>query len=309
MAIIENNVIYNEYLGGYKTGNESSVLGNAINGSLLSSNLVIPKTVNGKIVIRIGDNSFHASAVSSIELPDSLLEIGQCAFDTYSLRLEELILPKSLTKIGIYAFSTNSIKSFTIFENVESIGFGAFSHNLALRSINVDEKNPYFVSLNGVLYSKNMKTLYCVPYLAKNYKIPFTVTTLMNRAISQERAKTIWIPASISIIGSNVLFLLRNLRTIHILGNIEKISSGFISSDNKNFRSIVYHGAKAYNDTNSFKGLNEIEIYVCKEYPDEYFAGKKVNRIGSCYTICKTCKKQRSVLSTAFSYSILILSV
>ena len=114
----------------------------------------------------------------------------------------------------------------------------------------------------------------------------------MQRAISQEKATTLWIPVSVSIIDQAVFFLLRNLRTIHFLGNIERISAGFVTSGNKNLRSIVFHGAKVYNSTSSFEGLDDIKVYVCNEYPCDYFAGRKVNRIGSCYSICRTCKKQ-----------------
>ena len=223
-------------------------------------------------------------------LPDTLLEIGNSGIDFCYLQLDEFILPRSITKIDIYAFSMNSIKSFVIGENVEYIGYGAFSHNLELESIKVNPINKHFASVNGALYSYNMTILYCIPYLSNNYKIPFTVTDLLRRSICQERATTLWIPSSISTIDMEVFFLIPNVNTIHFLGNIEKISSDFVSSLVTKLQSIVYHGAKIYNDASTFTNLNDIKVYVCKEYPNEYFGGKKVVRFGSCYRVYRTCK-------------------
>jgi hypothetical protein len=293
MTYILNNIKYTDYLTGCRTGDTESKDGNAVDGSLKDQNLVIPAAVNGKSVIKIGQRSFIA--LKSISLPDSLLEIAYGAFDTCSLDINEIILPKSLKVIGVNAFSNNNIKHFTVCENVESIGYGAFSHDFSLESINVVNNNEHFTSVNGVLFNKNMTILYCLPYLVKGFKIPFTVTTLMARSICQNHARTIWIPPSVTSIEKETFFAIPNTKTIHILGNIESLDSGCIHDGwSNNIESIFYHGSNPFNETNSFSNKPNIKVYVCEEYGREFFAQRKVIRKGSCYVIPRTCKRKSS---------------
>lgn len=292
MAIIDNNISYTEYLDGYRIGDDSKKWGNAIKGTL-NLDLVIPATINGKSVIRIGNASFYNAKIKSLTLPDTLREIGAYSIDSCYLELDELVLPEALTRVEFYGFSSNSIKQYVIGENVEYIGAGAFSHNLELESIVVSQNNDHFVSVNGVLYNKDMTILYCLPYLVRNYKIPFTITKLMHRSICQKYATTLWIPSSISSIDDQVFFLITNVRTIHFLGNIDSISAKAFTSLDTELQSIVYHGAKVYSEAITFQYKDDIKVYVCNEYPGDNFAGKKVIRFGSCYIPYRTCKNQR----------------
>ena len=289
MTIILNNVIYKSCLDGWQTGDNSSVYGNAVNGKLDDLNLVIPNEIERKPVIRIGRCSFRSIILKSITLPETLLEIGTSAIDSNSLNLEELILPNSLKKIDIYAFSNNSIKSFTIGENVVSIEYGAFSDNYCLESINVAEGNQFFVSYKGALFNKNKSTLYCVPYLVRGFKIPFTVTKLIERSICQKYATTIWIPQSITCIEKNAFFMIENTKTIHFLGNVDNISPRLLFKRCDNLSSIIYQGTTIYNETIIFNNDQDVKVYVCEEYESEYFGGKRVNRLGTCYYNYKTC--------------------
>lgn len=308
MTRVINNIIFNPYSNGYKTGDDSYIYGNAVDGEIDNLDLVFPADIDGKPIIRIGAYSFRAVKANKLILPETLQEIGECGIDSCGLSIDELVLPNSITKIGLCAFSYESIRIFSLGENIESIGYGAFSHNSVLECIKVSDNNRFFASYNDALLSKDKKILYCVPYLKRGFKIPFSVTTLMMRSVNQKYATTIWIPQSITAIESDALFLVPNLRTIHFLGNSVSISENIVWSQNNKLVSVFYYGAATYNATDVFKNRPDVKVYVCKEYESEYFAGKKAIKLGTCYSSYRTCHKARRGFSNAILYITLFIS-
>lgn len=309
MSQIANNIIYNLYQNCYKTGDDSSIPGNAVSEPPLENDkLVIPPEIQGKPVIRIGSFSFRKIKIKSLTLPDSIQEIGNCALDECDLSLEELTLPKALTKIGFNAFSSNSIKSFVLDENVNSIEYGAFSHSTHLESIKVSANNKHFVSVNGVLYSKNKTVLYCSPYHARGFKIPFSVTTLMQRSVNTEYSKTIWVPQSITTFDYEAFFLIFNTQTIHFLGNVENITKDAVLSWSSSLKTIFYHGTTIYNENGVFSSFPNLKVYVCNEYESDYFAGIRVSRFGSCYSRCNTCRRPIKAFTPTVTIVIFLIS-
>ena len=77
--------------------------------------LVIPETIDGAPVVRIGDGAFDQRlGLSSITLPEGLKEIGEEAFDSCA-SLTSIELPEGLTNIGSDAFcGCASLTSITL---------------------------------------------------------------------------------------------------------------------------------------------------------------------------------------------------
>ena len=65
---------------------------------LRSEDIIIPSTLRGRQVTKIGDMAFSDKKIKSITLPDSLTEIGNNAFYMCN-GLEEITIPSSVTKI------------------------------------------------------------------------------------------------------------------------------------------------------------------------------------------------------------------
>ncbi len=61
------------------------------------------------------------------------------------------------------AFNATSLLSITIGKNVREIGGWAFTNNTSLKEFTVDPGNEYFTAVDGVLFSKDMKTLIYYP--------------------------------------------------------------------------------------------------------------------------------------------------
>lgn len=149
-------------------------------------------------VTEIGSCAFIGTGLASVSLPEGLLVIGSSAF-SYT-QLESVDIPDSATSIEDWAFHYGALESLHIPANVAEIGGGAFAENPRLQTITVDSKNANFVAdASGVLYSKDMTTLYqCPGGFTGEYVIPAGVTTLECSAFSDCRGLTkITIPDSV----------------------------------------------------------------------------------------------------------------
>lgn len=85
---------------------------------------------------KIGSGAFQRAAITSVELPETLISINDEAFRQCSL-LENLTLPKNLAFLGYAAFSDcNLLKQISIPAGVQEL-FGAFSHCTGLEKAEI----------------------------------------------------------------------------------------------------------------------------------------------------------------------------
>ena len=114
-------------------------------GSLTLPSKVTGTDGNSYSVTSIGLRAFHNCSLTSVSLPNTLVDIKEFAFEGCSM-LEGLELPSSLKSIGNGAFrNCNRIKKITIPSNVNSIGTGAFQFS-GIKEIIVENENPIEVS-------------------------------------------------------------------------------------------------------------------------------------------------------------------
>lgn len=90
--------------------------------------LVIPYKINGVKITAVETSAFQGCAsLKSINIPDSVTDIGHAAFEGCT-SLTSINIPNSVTSIGGYAFNIcSSLTSINIPNSVTSIGIDAFA--------------------------------------------------------------------------------------------------------------------------------------------------------------------------------------
>ena len=113
-----------------------------------------------------------------------------------------MTIPNSVTSIGSSAFyNCSGLTSVTIPDSVTSIGNYAFSGCSGLKSISVGSGNANYKSVNGLLLSKDGKTL--IQGVNGNVTIPNSVTSIGLGAFDGcNGLASVTIPDSVTSIGN-----------------------------------------------------------------------------------------------------------
>ena len=271
------------------------------------TSITIPNSVTEIDYRTFGD----CTSLTSITIPNSVTEIGDSAF-VYCRSLTSVTIPNSVTEIGENAFySCKSLKSVTMQNGVKSIGNDAFSYCISLTSvtipnsvtniyysafevctsltaINVATGNQNYVSVNGVLYSKNKTELICYPAgkKDKSYSILDSVTEIGDSAFSGCTSLTsITIPDSVKIIGYSAFSGCTSLTSIMIPDSVTTIGryafSGCtsftainVAAENQNYVSV---DGVLYD-----KDKSAIICYPANNKDKSYKILDGVTRIGEC---------------------------
>lgn len=139
----------------------------------------------------------------------------------------EVILPDSLKTIKNFHFQLLNL-SITIPKNVNKIKAGAFDFYDTKSHLSVTEENPFFYSEDGVVYTKDRKTLICYSTNKKSKKfvIPDSVTAIAPLAFANTRnyLEKVILPDGLKKLGSGAFFCCEQLKYINLSNKI-KITS------------------------------------------------------------------------------------
>ena len=197
-------------------------------------------------VARIGESSFEdCIGLTLVTIPSSVTSIGMDAFRNCS-GLKSVTIPSSVTGIGISAFcGCSGLTSVTISEGVTIIGEGAFAWCSGLTSVTipssvtsivrrafegcsglvsfvVDAANPNYSSTNGLLCSKDGKTL--IAGVNGNVTIPEGVTSISDTAFEGYVGLTsVTIPSSVTSIGNYAFYGCIGLTSVTIPSSVMSI--------------------------------------------------------------------------------------
>jgi hypothetical protein len=179
--------------------------------------VVIPETFDGFTVTSLRSNAFsYCVSVSAVTLPNSVLSIGKEAFSGCS-NLESVVLGTNLTSIGPGAFvACAKLGSVNLPASLSSLGDYAFSFCPAMTNLVVDPLNPYFYSVDGVLFNRVTAEFIQYPIgRGGAYTVPATVGSIGAYAFIQAAGLTnIVIPLSVTNIGESAFYRCDSLSQI-----------------------------------------------------------------------------------------------
>ena len=160
---------------------------------------------------------FGCSRLKSISLPDSVTQIGEAAFGFCDLQeqvVQEIVSSDNITHIDARAFIGNgNIHTVHIGKNVEYIqtetfnykSYPSFDSCTNLTSITVSPENQTYTSINGLLCSKDGRSLLYVPVgLSGRLDVPAGIETIGREAMHYALSiKIVHVPKSVKEIGSD----------------------------------------------------------------------------------------------------------
>lgn len=173
-------------------------------------------------ITAMGYNLFaHCKSLSSVTLQDGLECIGYGAFSICA-SLTSISIPDSVTKIETTAFCGSALKSIHISSHVEAIDARALSFCENLGFIDVAPDNPNYKDIDGVLFSKDGKTLIqCPSKRFSHYTVPEGTTEIGEYAFQNNLLiQSIVGLSSVTTIGRQAFFGCSSLAEVTGFSNV-----------------------------------------------------------------------------------------
>lgn len=193
---------------------------------------------------------YNSFSHKKVVIDPTIKIIAQASFMGHT-EIEQVILPESITQIAKFAFAEcHSLQEIVLGKNICTISDDAFDGCCSLSAFYVDVDNPFFKSVNGVIYSKDGNVLFRVP---PNYRgdevftIPYGVKKIAVNAFNRVLGiKNIIIPDTVQEIGYKAFCYCDDLEEIKIgehiktigycaLSNTRSLKRIFVDKNNKNY--------------------------------------------------------------------------
>ena len=155
---------------------------------------------------------------------------------------------KAITSVAHHPFPWDeSIETVYIGKDVAELKGEAFVNLRALRKFVVDEANESFTAVDGVLYTKDMKTLLCVPkaYEGTEFTVPAEVEVISRSAFSDCKFEKVSLPEGLKRIEAMAFLKAEALKEIVSYKGEETYASlpeglEFIGLDAFNYAGLTY---------------------------------------------------------------------
>lgn len=171
----------------------------------------------------------NCTSLKTIHLPEKIEYIGVFAFSDCT-SLSSINIPESVVNIMSYAFvRCTSLETINIPSSVVSIDNSAFQECSSLKSITVDPENANYVSVSGVLFSKDLHTLYYYPEgLTGEYVVPEGVSVISSDAFGYCKGITgIELPESLKQIEAFALSHSYKIMTVIVRAQMPPVSTSY----------------------------------------------------------------------------------
>ncbi|SFG63208.1 leucine-rich repeat domain-containing protein [Prevotella sp. KH2C16] len=210
-------------------------------------------------ITTIGENSFAQSGIKSIEIPNTVTAIKKQAFDNCK-GLETVEIPAS----------------------VATIETGTFNMCDNLTAIHVNDGNPKYSSLDGMLCDKNRKKLVTFPAGKADTKytlVPYFEEVASYAFYGSDKVSNITFPKSVTTIGQRAIALCDNLKSLSFMGEDKvPVLTADIMYESGNTKDVtVYVRKKWYENTANDAAITNYNN-VFKEVHPSFVSSKGYDR-------------------------------
>ena len=171
-----------------------------------------------KVEVIYGAEKVYDDAFTTAEKEDGSVELVAATNRDNAKELKiDIIDGKAVTSIAHHPFKWDRyIETVYIGKDVENLYGESFVNLRALKKFVVDEKNKNFCAVDGILYTKDMKTLLCVPkaYEGREFTVPATVEVISRSAFSDCKFEKIALPEGLKRIESMAFLKAEALKEI-----------------------------------------------------------------------------------------------
>ncbi len=182
---------------------------------------------------------------------------------------------KPVSAVGKFTMNTDEyVETIYIGKDVKYIDETSFFYCKELKAIEVDEANEYYTSVNGVLYTKDMKKLLVYPIMKENtvYTIPEGVERVGKCAFYKNETLTeLNIPSTLKEIGDMAFFKCKNIGLVTLPDGLEKIGSDAFSYC-QGMKPVMYI-------PDSVKEIGSFAFYSCSNLKEFYMGAENAEQI------------------------------
>ena len=164
--------------------------------------------------------------------------------------------------------SCNNLLQITLPPSVTSIGEQTFNDCWNLKKINVAENNKAYRAIEGVLYTKDLKTIICYPQGKedKKFVIPSGVTSIGDRLFRTcQNLREITLPPGVTSIGDDAFEFCVNLYEITLSPSVTSIGRCAFSNCSNLHEINVAESNKVYKAVEGVLYTNDLKAIIC--YP------------------------------------------
>ncbi len=246
--------------------------------------VVIPSTIEGVQVKVIGRDAFKYENITSVTIPEGVVEIQSDAF--YGNLLTSVTLPSTLETFGDAAFFDNQLTSITIPEKITILPDNCFANNKITEII----FNKNIKTIDRFAFDRNELTSVTLPEgletigyscfsenKIKTFNIPSTVKTIDCWAFSYNDIENIIIPSNVTAIGDGAFYNNPNIKHVEVLETLTEI----LQNDGSAPEPVTYWNLT---DEYLFSGFYDVKVYKGEKYGDYYFDKESGAFTGLSYT-------------------------
>ena len=150
----------------------------------------------------------------------------------------EVIVPSEVNELPVTEIATGAfgfcddITSIVIPASVTMLGTSLFTYCHGLENVAVDPANPNYCSINGVVYTKDKKTVWAFPpaHPEKDFTLADTTETISDHSLYTAEIESLTLPDSVKTIDRFGMTYLKFLKSIKLSDNLESIGSHAFSN-------------------------------------------------------------------------------